>query len=228
MMIQSSAFSFLRSWTAGLLLVMAAGSAAAQDVRVQINGVVDFNVIQGGLAGVQSGAPVTLSFSVDANDYLNSSNFPTRGYRINLASFDLNVGGVHMTLDNPQGDGGPVYFVLRDNDPAVDGFFISRGVELPFPADLHVPGLTPTHEFEFSRSFTVGTALSSLNILDAVGNYGFENMGSYLWTIGRFGNAGIEFAYQSMTIGVVPEPASAALFALGGAALLLRARRRTN
>ncbi len=208
------------------LLAVAAASAHAVGVQVQIRGVVDYSVIQGALAPVPDGAPVTLTFNVDSNNFLNSSNFPTRGYRIDLASFDLNVGGVHLTLNNPQ-SGGDVFFVLRDNDPAVDGFFISQGgVELPFPAEMQIPGLTPTHEFDFSRSFTVGTALHSLNILDAQGTYGFENMGSYLWTIGRFGNPGAEFVYQSISITAVPEPASYALFALGGLALLGRLRRR--
>jgi hypothetical protein len=208
---------------AAALAASLATPAQATVVHIEVRGTVDYSLIQGALANVPDGAPVVMGFDVDSTDFVNSSNFPTRGYTVNLASFDLNIGGVHLQLDNPQSGSTPVYFVLRDNDPAVDGFFLTRGgVENPFPLDMHIPGLAPVHEFEFARSFDVGTVLHSLNILDAVGTYGFENMGSYLWTIGRFGNPGTEVAYQSITITAVPEPAAWALFGLGLAALSAR------
>lgn len=199
--------------------------AGAVGVHVEIRGSVDYNVIRGGLSGVASGAPVVLGFDVDSTSYVDSPNFPTRGYRIDLASFDMNFGGVHLGLDNPQ-PWADAYFVLRDNDPAVDGFFMSQGnVDYPLSLSMHIPGLAPEHEFDFSRTFSNATTLNSLNILAAVGTYGFENMSSYLWTIGRFGNPGAEVVYESISITAVPEPSTLALVAIGAIVVMRRTRR---
>lgn len=216
-------FPVLSTGLAAAVLATAAAPALAGDYRVEVRGVVEFNLINGALAPVPDGAPVVMRFELSSSNFLNSASFPTRGYAIELNTFTLDVGGVVLRLNNAQ-PGGNAYFVLRNNDPAVDGFFMSPGVELPFPLSMNIPGLTPVHDFNFSRSFSVGTALSSLNIGDAVGTYGFENMGAYQWTIGRFGNVGAEFAYQSITISPVPEPAGWALFGLG--AMLLAAHQR--
>ena len=80
--------------------------------------------------------------------------------------------------------------MLRDNDPAVDGCPMSAGQPgLPDVAGtIHVPGHRTEREFDFLRTFDNATMLHSLDILDATGTYGFENMSSHLWTIGRFGN----------------------------------------
>lgn len=215
----------LRLTAAAVLAATSWVPASAAGVHVEIRGSVDYNVIRGDLAGIPSGAPVVLGFDLDSSDYVDSPNFPTRGYRIDLASFDMNFGGVHIGLDNPQ-PYGDAYFVLRDNDPAVDGFFMSQGsVEWPLSLTVHVPGLAPEHEFDFSRTFDNATTLHSLNILDAVGTYGFENMSSYLWTIGRFGNPGAEVAYESISITAVPEPATLALIGAGLLVVMRRARR---
>lgn len=176
--------------------------ANAALVHVRVLGVVDYCVINGGLQTVPDGAPVSMDFNVDTNSFLNSPTFPTRGYAIDLSSFALVVGGVNCPIVNPQSP--PAYFVLRNNDPAVDGFFMSSGnVEYPFPLQLRIPGLTPVHELDFSRGFNDGTPFSSLDILGELGFYGFENMASYQWTVGRFGNPGAEFAYQSIELSLV-------------------------
>lgn len=212
--------------TAGVALAAAiALPAGAVGVHVEVRGTVDYNVIRGDLNGIPSGTPVVLGFDVDSNDYVDSPNFPTRGYRIDVASFDMDFGGVHLGLDNPQ-PYADAYFVLRNNDPAVDGFFVSQGnVEWPLPLSMHIPGLVPEHEFDFSRTFSNDTTLSSLNILDAAGHYGFENMSSYLWTIGRFGTPGAEVVYESMSITAVPEPSTLALLGAGVLVVMRRARK---
>jgi hypothetical protein len=200
--------------------------AHATAVHVEVTGVVDYNVIKGDMRGVPSGAPVSMGFDVDSNDFVDSPSYPTRGYRIDLGSFAMTVGGVNVPIDNPQPDA-DAFFVLRNDDPAVDGFFISSGnVDYNFPVSVHIPGLAPAHELDFSRTFTGTTTLSSLNILDAVGHYGFENMSSYLWTIGRFGNPGAEYVPESITISAVPEPATLALMGLGALVVLRRTARR--
>jgi len=205
---------------AGLLAAAVSAPAMAASVRVELGGSVEYNAVQGGLSGVGAGDRAVMSFIVDSDNFLNSASFPTRGYRIDLKSFDLNIAGVHMKLEIPQAGSGDALFVLRDNDPGVDGFFLSLGTDDRVPLALRIPGLEPAHELEFGRTFSVDTTLHSLNILDAVGKYGFEDMASYQWTIGRFGNYGLEVSYETITISAVPEPSTAALLGLGALVLL--------
>jgi len=82
--------------------------------------VVESNVIGGNQINVPDGAPVIMSFQVDSTNFLNSPSFPTRGYPINLSSFAMTAGGQPINITNPQVSG-TAYFVLRNNDPAVDG-----------------------------------------------------------------------------------------------------------
>jgi hypothetical protein len=202
--------------------MLVASVAQADTVHVEILGSVDFNLIGGDHAGIGSGAPVVMSFDLDSNNFVNSGSFPTRGYAIDLASFQMTVGGAGVTMDDPQ-PFGPAYFVLRDNDPAVDGFLISRNVDFPQPVGVHVNGVTQAHELDFLVTYDNTTTLSSLDILDAVGSYDFTGISVFGWGIGRFGNHGAEYVYESMTITRVPAPASLALLGLG--ALATRRRR---
>ncbi len=201
-------------------IVAAQGMAAI--VQIDVYGVVDFNVIQGSHAGIPSGSPVHMGFQVDSSIFTNSASFPTRGYSIDVASFNMQVGNALVLMDNPQP--GPAYFVLRNNDPGVDGFFLSSNTDVFSPLDVHIPGLNPTHELDFHTTYPA-TTLSSLDILDAVGSYDLTGLSVYQWTIGRFGNPGAEYAYQRMTITVVPAPAGAALLAMAG---IVGARRRRS
>ena len=214
---------------AAACLVVAPLAAQAVAVKVQIDGVVDYNVIRGGLQGIPSGAPTSMSFMLDSNVYVDSGTFPTRGYTIDLSSFTMTVGGVPISMDIPQPGDVDAYFVLRDNDPAIDGMFISLGsTDWPFPLSVHIPDLDPEHELNFEYTFADGVTLSSLDILDAVGTYGPPNVSSYLWALGRFGNNGAEFSPETITISAVPEPASVALMALGALALLPIARQHAG
>lgn len=216
-------------YVAAACLVASPLAAHAVPVKVQIGGVVDYNVIKGGLDGIPSGAPTTMSFMLDSNTFVDSGSFPTRGYTIDLASFSMTVGGVAISMDMPQPGGVDAYFVLRDNDPAIDGFFISLGgVDLPFPLSVHIPGLAPAHDLDFLYTFADGDTLSSLDILDAVGTYGPPNVSVYLWSLGRFGNNGAEFSPETITISAIPEPTSVALMALGGLMVGFMVRRRAN
>jgi hypothetical protein len=188
------------------LLVLLARVSQAVEVSIQVTGVVESNLIGGSHAGVMPNDPVIMSFNVDSDNFVNSPSFPTRGYPLDLSSFSMTVGGNPVTLDNPQ-PFGPAYFVLRNNDPVVDGFVLSRNVDFPQPVSVHIPGLSPTHELDFLRTFNNGTPLSSLDILDALGFYDFTNLSVYNWTIGRFGNVGGLYTYETITLTSVPEPA---------------------
>ena len=192
------AFSLL----APLALCGLTSIASAATVKVKILASVDYCVISGALAPVPDGAPVVMEFNVDSTNFLNSASYPTRGYAVDLTSFSLSVGGVNVPIVNPQSP--QCWFVLRDNDPAVDGFFISRGgVEVPFYWQVNIPGLTAVHELDFSRGFNNGSPFSSLDILGELGFYDFSNMASYQFTIGRFGNPGAEFVYESIELSQV-------------------------
>ncbi|MFM9872433.1 MAG: PEP-CTERM sorting domain-containing protein [Fimbriimonadaceae bacterium] len=197
-------------------------AAQADLVKITLTGNVDFNVIQGSMAGVASGAPVSMSFNVDSNNFLNSLSFPTRGYTVIDSSFVMTVDGRPVTFDNPQPDS--YYFVLRNNDPTIDGFFMSAGPDLPSPASVHIPGLSPAHELNVLHTFTDGSVFNSLNILDAVGTYDLAaNVSVYNWGIGRFGNNGAEYTPSQLKIETVPEPATMTILGLG---LLAAAQKR--
>lgn len=184
--------------------------ASGLPVKVSVQGTVEFNFIGGSMAGVADGSPVEMSFLVDSDTFVDSPNFPTRGYPLDLTSFDMTVDGNPVNIIDPQPFGSTAYFVLRDNDPAVDGVFLSRNIEFPLPVGVTIPGLAPDHELDFLRTFDNDTVFPSLDILDAVGTYGLENLSSYDWSIGVFGNDGAFYAYESFTIEVVPEPAALA------------------
>lgn len=196
----------------GLLATLGLFTATirADIVTVTVTGVVDYSVILGNQTSVQDGAPVSMSFTVDSNNFANSASFPTRGYQIDLSSWNMLVDGQPVPIVNPQ-PSGTAYFVLRNNDPAVDGFFLSPGLDLPFPLAVTIPGLAPQHDLDFNLGFNNGNVLTSLNILDALGTYNLTGIGSYLWTIGRLGNPGAEYAFESLTLSAVPEPGSLAL-----------------
>lgn len=210
--------------TIGILALATVGTAAnAVEVRIELNGEVDYNVIQGGMAGIPSGTPVTMSFLVDSNVFTNSASFPVRGYNIDLASMTLSVGSTSIGINNPQS--GTAFFVLRNDDPAVDGIFLSlNDVDWPAPLEATIPGLTPVHELNAEVGFNNSTMWPTLDILDAQGTYDTSNLSSYYWALGRFGNPGAEFMFQSMTIQAVPEPAT--LFGLGLGALAIARKRR--
>lgn len=198
--------------------------AQASLYKVTVLANVDYNVIGGSMAGVQSGAPVSMSFNVDSNTFLNSTMFPTRGYNVIENSFAMTVDGRPVTFDVPQPN--PAYFVLRNNDPAIDGVFLSFGTDIDVPLNVHIPGLTPTHELSFKHTFANGTTFSSLNIGDAVGTYNLStNVSSYLFGIGRFGNFGAEYIPSTMTIESVPEPTTMVLIGAGALAFLRKRKK---
>ena len=202
-----------------------AASANAAIVQIDITGSVDFGGVNNGQwQNASSGDPVTMSFQVDSNNFVDSTNFPVRGYELIQSSFALTIDGNTGGLAPTQPFGSP-YFVIRNDDPAVDGFFLGTGVD-GFPngvATDEAGGIADNFSALFSATYE-GTRLDSLDILGAVGTYDFSGLSAFNWGLddGPFQPMG--FIFDQWTISVVPAPAS--LLAVAPLGLMAGRRRR--
>lgn len=190
-----------------------AGAASAATVEVKIFGTVEYNQIRFGAldrAVVPSGSAVTIRFLLDSNSYMNDPDgLPTRGYFIDPSSFTATYGSVTVGMQNPYVDGPPM-FVLRDNDPAVDGFFFSNGTAYPSPLATTEPGMLSQLGINFKVTYE-NEPLSSLDILGAVGSYGYSGLTSFYFATDDGGNDAMGLEFGSMTIAEVPAPATLGL-----------------
>lgn len=202
--------------------------ASADIIQVDIVGTVDFGGVNiGQWADVNPGDSAVMSFQLDSNNFLDSTNFPTRGYEIISSSFALTLDGITGGMANPYPGGATPYFILRDNDPAVDGFFLAEHPD-QFPIGVatdEAGQVGDTFRALFQATYG-GDLLNSLNILDAVGTYTFDGLTVFNWGLedGPFQPMG--FIFDSFTISVVPAPSSAALLAMGTLACVRRRRAR--
>ncbi|HMN96077.1 MAG TPA: hypothetical protein PKC43_01410 [Phycisphaerales bacterium] len=199
-------------------------AANAALVQVTIEGVVEYNQFQSGpLAGQGAGSAVEISFLLDSASFVNDPSFPTRGYVIDQASYVYRVGAATLGLQSPFPAASTPYFVLRNNDPAVDGFFIATDTAFPTGVPLSANGGFGALRDQFSVTY-LGSTIPSLDILDAVGTYDFTGLTNFNFTIsdGPFDPLGVVFS--QMTIEVVPSPAALAL--LTPLAFARRRRRR--
>lgn len=203
-----------------LLAIPVASFASAATVTVTIHGEVEYNQITPsspiGRTTVTSGSPAVMTFLLDSNDYVDSSMFPVRGYAIDQSSFKLTLNGVEVGLQNPYPAGQTPYFAIRNNDPAVDGFFLTSNVDAGFPEGI--PSDEPGFFGQFYDNFYVtyeGFTLPSLDILDALGNYDYTNLTVFHWTMddGEFGPEAMGLLFTDMSI--TPEPTTLALFGFG-------------
>lgn len=205
---------------AGVAIGAMAGSvgvAEAEIVLVEIAGTVEFNQVAAPPIGsLTAGTAVVLSFLVDSDDFANSPTYPTRGYVIDQASFSLAGGGVSVGLQSPFPAGEVPYFVIRNDDPAVDGFFIARSVDFPIGVPLGQAGFFERFSQDFSVTYG-GGLLESLDILDAVGTYAYDGLTNYNWTIEDGPFSPVSIGFESISISVVPAPATVAMLLLGGA-----------
>lgn len=211
---------------AAAALAAMTGLASAEIVQIDIVGSVDFGGVNiGQWADVNPGDSAAMSFQVDTNNFLDSTNFPTRGYEIISSSFALTLDGITGGMANPYPNDETPYFILRDNDPAVDGFFLANhpdafpsGVATDEPAQIDA-----TFQALFSATYG-GDRLDSLDILGAVGTYDFTGLQVFNWGLedGPFQPMG--FIFDSFTISVVPAPSSAALLSMGALACARRRR----
>ncbi len=199
------------------------GSACAGvQVEVVATGQVIFNGIgTPPLNGVTAGQSVEMSFLVDSNNFVDGVPGDTRGYVIDQPSFSLAFsGGVTQALFNPFP--GTPYFTLVDGFPVSDGFFVSSSPVSPGGVALS----QSPYQANLSIGY-VGSTLSSLNILDAVGTYDFTGLTNFsfnLWAAFP-DNVVMEIDFEQLTIAVIPAPATLAVLA---PLMRGRGRRRTG
>lgn len=174
--------------------------AAGEVVEVTILGTVEFNQITTPpLGDVSVDDPARLTFLVDSESFVDNATFPTRGYDLDPASFSLVLGSETLGLQDPFPAGQTPYFVLRNDDPAVDGFFLSTDLDGPIGLPIEQAGIFDPFRNNVSVTYGGGT-LGSLDILDALGTYDLTGLTVFNWTIddGPFQPLGILFAELSI------------------------------
>jgi hypothetical protein len=158
-------------------------AAQAEVVTVTATGQVYSNAItQPPLNAITVGQIVTMSFTVDSNNYVDGVPGDTRGYEIDQSSFVLAFSsGVEIGLLNPFPAGETPYFTLVDGYPVSDGFFVSTSPLSPGGVPIAQTPLQLDLDLGYS-----GTTLASLDILAAEGVYDFNGLTRYafdLWQV---------------------------------------------
>ncbi|MEC9374317.1 MAG: hypothetical protein VYC34_10755 [Planctomycetota bacterium] len=190
-----------------------------------MTGEVEFNLASSGpRAGISAGDRVTMEFQL--GDLFNDSMmFPTRGYTLEPGTFSLQVGSTNLELldQNTIPVAGDPYpqFVIRNNDPAVDGFFLGQSPD-GFPGvPLSAVGAFGNFDLNFSVTY-VGSTLSDLSLGGAAGTYDFTGLTNFSFSIddGPVNVVGILF--EQMTI----VPSAGAVWMLAPVAVMGARRRR--
>jgi hypothetical protein len=206
-----------------LLTLALPARVKAAPIQVDIYGTVVQNnyVPTHPLGPVTVGSPAHTSFQVDSNNFINSSTFPVRGYSIVPGTFMTTLGSTPVALSPVTVPPRP-FFSIRNDDPQVDGFLISHGVDFVNPT----PTTYSSANFSFVCSYPK-TMLNSVDIMNALGSYSMSGISLIEYDL-EFGESiGVDISYNNMTIAAVPEPASLGLLALVGAPWAARwARRR--
>lgn len=187
---------------AGLSLQAA---AQADILEIQVTGTVIGNFInQAPLGTVSAGDSATITFQVDSNVFTDGAPGDTRGYEVIQSSFSLDFDTpVSLGLANPFPGGQTPYFTLVEGFPVSDGFFLSTS---PFS-----PGGVPLDQTPYQLNHSIGyigSTLSSLDILAAVGTYDFTGLTSFglnIWNISP-DNVLLEMDFTQMTISVIGGP----------------------
>jgi hypothetical protein len=186
------------------LILLATAPAHATTVRVEVSGQVLFNAIGAPpLGDVDAGDPVTISFTVDSDDFTDGIPGDTRGYAIDPGSFVMTFDGVQVGLVDPFPDGRTPYFTLVEGFPVADGFFISSSAVSPGG----VPLAQEPYEFNLDLGYE-GDVLSSLDILAAQGEYGFAGLTRFsmnVWSVFP-DNVAMEMDFSALSIHAVPVP----------------------
>jgi len=187
-----------------LIALLAAQPTAAVPVDVVVTGTVEYNQLHEGPFRntiAPAGSPAMFWFTVDSDIFSDDPMLPTRGYVIDQGSFNFQLGPTSVGLQGPFP--GTPYFVIRNNDPAVDGFFLSPQTNLPFGLELTAAANDAGTRFlRLSFSVTYGPAvLPSL----ALGTYDYTGLTVFRFVCEDllFEPIGIIFEQLTITSGVV-------------------------
>jgi hypothetical protein len=149
-----------------------------------------------------------LTLFLDTDDFVDSVTFPVRGYVIDERSCSLELGDTTIGLQDPFPASETPYFVLRNDDPAVDGFFTGSNID-GFPDGIPLDQTGSFGNFRDNFSVTYGNdPLPSLDILDALGTYDFTGLTVFGWTIddGPFNPMLILFETLTIELSLPPTP----------------------
>lgn len=211
----------MKQFVAIIVLLGGAAAAHASTVTVTATGTVVFNGITAApLSAVGGGESATMSFEVDSGNFVDGVPGDTRGYLIDPASFVLAFGGgTSVGLLDPFPSGQTPYFTLVEGFPVSDGFFVSTSPVSPGG----VPLSQSPYNFSLDLGY-VGSTLSSLDILDAVGTYDFGGLTRFGFDIWRVVPDNVVLGIDFAQLVITPEPASLVLLALGGVFAIRRRR----
>lgn len=164
------------------ITLLGATAAQADLVEVSARGQVLFNgITTPPLNAVTVGQTVRMSFMVDSGNFVEGAPGDTRGYVIDQPTFALTFsGGVSVGLLNPFPGGETPYFTLVDGFPVSDGFFVSTSPISPGGVPLAQSPINANLDLGY-----VGTTLGSLDILAAIGTYGFTGLTRFSYTLWR-------------------------------------------
>lgn len=195
--------SLLITLSFSLALALLVGPAAAEIMNVEIVCTVDYTQASDGiLAGVQPGDMVVATFEVDSDNYIDSTSYGVRSYIVDPSTFEMTAGSVGpIPLVIPQPDNATVYFVVRESDPVVDGFFLSVIQEWPwvFPS-LDIPGrIAPYMGYHYEVDYQ-GNVLSTKDITQLAGTYGRTDMDRYYCAVNDDWADVLGLIYQMTTI----------------------------
>lgn len=161
-----------RTLTALALLLATQASQAGVTLEVTATGTVAYNIFfHEPLYVVSASEGVSLSFRIDSGDFLDDEGGTRRGSLIDKATFSLAFQSLTVGLNEPPHlEAEPAYFVIGNDAPVPDCFFI--GGELTSDVGLF---LQASGACETPRAHLVleadGAMLESTQILDALGSY---------------------------------------------------------
>jgi len=197
-----------------LSLVLIAGGALAETVRVDCIGTVEYSQVNSGIfADVNPGDAVLATFTIDSDNYMDSTTYGVRSYPINLPTFEVTIGSAGPVLAvDPQPNGAIAYFNLRNDDPGADGFFLAGEPEWPFTNIMidEEGALDPYFGFHWEVGYT-GDTLDSRDVLDALGTYDYTGLTSFYTALQDSWADAMGLEYVQMDIyleGVATEDAS--------------------
>ncbi|MCO6046894.1 hypothetical protein NG895_23590 [Aeoliella sp. ICT_H6.2] len=185
------------------ILLCLSSSASASKVEIVVSGSVEFNQIRASdssLGLAVEGDPVEIRFYVDSESFTDSASIPTRGYPIQPDTFRFTAGAYSAGLRAVEPSAAAPLWGIRNDDPAVDGFFLSDDVSFPLGVATDQDGRFGPFRTAFSVTYGP-LALPSLDVLDAVGNYDLTGLQVFDFAIMDGSNYALGAVFERLTIG---------------------------